>query len=157
MSGKYELRLRELGIELPAAAAPAANYIPASQTGSLIYISGQVPTLDGKDQVVGKLGGGVSLEDGQKAARICAINIIAQLRTALGGDLDRVVSCVRLGGFVNAVPEFGDHPKVINGASDLMVEVFGKAGRHARAAVGCVSLPRNVAVEVDAIFEVAEG
>lgn len=157
MTGKYEGKLRDLGIELPEAAAPAANYVPASRAGPLLYISGQVPTLGGKDQVVGKLGGGISIEDGQKAARICAINIIAQLKAALAGDLDRVVSCVRLGGFVNAVPEFGDHPKVINGASDLMVEVFGEAGRHARAAVGCASLPRNVAVEVDAIFEVTDG
>lgn len=157
MTGRYEQKLRELGIELPEVSAPAANYIPASRTGSLLYISGQVPALAGKDQVVGKLGSGVSIEDGQKAARICAINILAQLKAALDGNLDRVVSCVRLGGFVNAAPEFGDHPKVINGASDLMVEVFGEAGRHARAAVGCASLPRNVAVEVDAIFEVADG
>lgn len=157
MTGKYEQKLLDLGIELPEGTAPAANYIPASRAGRLLYISGQVPTVRGKDQYVGKLGGDVSIEDGQKAARICAINILAHLKRALGGDLDRVISCVRLGGFVNAVPEFGDHPKVINGASDLMVEVFGEAGRHARAAVGCVSLPRNVAVEVDAIFHVADG
>jgi enamine deaminase RidA (YjgF/YER057c/UK114 family) len=152
----YDDRIRGLGIELPKMPAPAANYIPAKRTGSLVYISGQVPTVDGKDQFVGKLGREFSVEDGQKAARICAINVIAQLKAALGGDLGRVVSCVRIGGFVNATPEFGDHPKVINGASDLVVEIFGDAGRHARAAVGCVSLPRNVAVEVDAIFEVAD-
>jgi enamine deaminase RidA (YjgF/YER057c/UK114 family) len=132
--------------------------VPATETSGgnsrIVFIAGQVPTMDGKDQVTGKLGGGVSIEDGQKAARLCAINIIAQLRSALDGDLGRVVRCLRLGGFVNATPNFTDHPKVINGASDLMVEVFGDAGRHARAAVGCVSLPRNVAVEVDAIFEV---
>jgi enamine deaminase RidA (YjgF/YER057c/UK114 family) len=154
MNPGHEDRLAALGITLPAAAAPAANYVPARRTGSLVYISGQVPTADGKDQFVGKLGRDVSVEDGQKAARLCAINILAQLRTALGGSLDNVVCCVRLGGFVNAIPEFGEQPKVINGASDLMVAVFGDAGRHARAAVGCASLPRNVAVEVDAIFEV---
>jgi enamine deaminase RidA (YjgF/YER057c/UK114 family) len=149
-----DARLAELGITLPQAVAPAANYVPARRSGNLVYIAGQVPTADGRDQVVGKLGRDVSLEDGQKAARLCAINILAQLRQALGGSLDSVVGCVRLGGFVNATPEFGDQPKVINGASDLMVAVFGDAGRHARAAVGCASLPRNVAVEVDAIFEV---
>lgn len=154
-TNKFEARLAELGIDLPNAAPPAANYVPARKSGSLIYIAGQVPTAGGKDQYVGKVGQNVSIEDAQKAARLCAINILAQLRTALGGSLNGVVGCVRLGGFVNATPEFGDHPKVINGASDLMVEVFGDAGRHARAAVGCNSLPRNVAVEVDAIFEVA--
>ncbi|HTJ04190.1 MAG TPA: RidA family protein [Caldimonas sp.] len=150
----HEARLAELGIDLPRAVPPAANYVPARRSGNVVYIAGQVPTADGKDQFVGKLGRDVSIEDGQKAARLCAINILAQLRTAMGGSLDDVVGCLRLGGFVNAVPEFGDHPKVINGASDLMVAVFGEAGRHARAAVGCASLPRNVAVEVDAIFEV---
>lgn len=150
----HEARLAELGVTLPRAVAPAANYLPARRSGSLMYIAGQVPTADGKDQFVGKLGREVSVEDGQKAARLCAINILAQLRTAMGGSLDDVVGCVRLGGFVNATPEFGDHPKVINGASDLMVAVFGADGRHARAAVGCASLPRNVAVEVEAIFEI---
>ena len=149
-----DARLAELGITLPQAVAPAANYVPARRSGTFVYIAGQVPTADGRDQYVGKLGRDVSVEDGQKAARLCAINILAQLRNALGGSLDSVVGCVRLGGFVNATPEFGDQPKVINGASDLMVAVFGDAGRHARAAVGCASLPRNVAVEVDAIFEV---
>ena len=149
-----DARLAELGITLPQAVAPAANYVPARRSGALVYIAGQVPTADGRDQYVGKVGRDVSVEDGQKAARLCAINILAQLRHALGGSLDSVVGCVRLGGFVNATPDFGDQPKVINGASDLMVAVFGDAGRHARAAVGCASLPRNVAVEVDAIFEV---
>jgi len=154
MNPGHDARLAELGLTLPNAVAPAANYVPARRSGNMIYIAGQVPTADGKDQFVGKLGRDVSIEDGQKAARLCAINILAQLRQALGGSLDSVVGCVRLGGFVNATPEFGDQPKVINGASDLMVAVFGDAGRHARAAVGCASLPRNVAVEVDAIFEV---
>ena len=151
----HEARLKQLGIELPEVVAPAANYIPVRKSGSMMYVAGQVPSTGGKDQFVGKVGREVSIEEAQKAARLCAINILAQLRVALGGSLDRVVGCVRLGGFVNAAPEFGDHPKVINGASDLMVQVFGDAGRHARAAVGCNSLPRNVAVEVDAIFEIA--
>jgi enamine deaminase RidA (YjgF/YER057c/UK114 family) len=154
MSTAFDARLLELGIVLPTPATPAANYVGARRSGPYVYIAGQVPTIDGKDQVTGKLGQNVSVEEGQYAARLCAINILAQLRLALGGSLNTVKGCVRLGGFVNAIPEFGDHPKVINGASDLMVDVFGDAGRHARAAVGCYSLPRNVAVEVDAIFEV---
>ncbi|MEO7008084.1 MAG: RidA family protein [Caldimonas sp.] len=154
MNPGHEARLAALGIALPGAVAPAANYVPARRSGTLVYIAGQVPTAGGKDQFVGKLGVDVSIEDGQKAARLCAVNILAQLRAALGGSLDAVVACVRLGGFVNAAPDFRDHPLVINGASDLMVEVFGEAGRHARASVGCASLPRNVPVEVEAIFEV---
>ena len=154
MPGKIDTRLGSLGIELPDSVAPAANYVPAVRTGNLLFIAGQVPVKDGKDPYVGKLGAEFGIEQGQQAARLCAINIIAQVKVALGGDLDRVVRCVRLGGFVNAVPSFTDHPKVVNGASDLIVEVFGDAGRHARAAVGCSSLPRNVAVEVDAVFEV---
>jgi enamine deaminase RidA (YjgF/YER057c/UK114 family) len=154
MAGRIDARLKELNVELPTATTPSANYVPFKRSGGQVYIAGQVPVIDGKDQFVGKLGREVSMEDGQKAARLCAINVLAQLKAALDGDLDRVVGCVRLGGFVNATPEFGEHPKVINGASDLMVAVFGEAGRHARASVGCVSLPRNVPVEVDAIFEV---
>src|ERR1035437_6217187 len=144
MSGRVNARLRELGIALPKPTTPSANYVPARRSGSLLFIAGQVPTADGKDQFVGKLERDISIEDGQKAARLCAINILAQVSAALDGDLDRVVGCVRLGGFVNAVSEFGDHPNVINGASDLMVAVFSEAGRHARAAVGCGSLPRDV-------------
>lgn len=155
MAGKIDARLNQLGITLTAGVPPAANYVPWVRTGNLLFIAGQVPVKDGKDLVSGKLGSEVSMEQGQQAARQCAINILAHVRAALGGDLDRVVRCVRLTGYVNAVPEFGDQPKVVNGASDLMVEVFGDAGRHARAAVGVGSLPRNVAVEVDAIFEVA--
>lgn len=154
MAGKFEQRLAELGIKLPDSVPPAANYVPARRIGNQVYISGQVPAEGGKDKFTGKLGSDYSVEQGQAAARLCAVNILAQLKQALGGDLDRVVGVIRLGGFVNAEPNFGDHPKVINGASDLMVEVFGEAGRHARAAVGCYSLPRNVPVEVDAIFEV---
>jgi enamine deaminase RidA (YjgF/YER057c/UK114 family) len=155
MPGKIDMRLAQLDIVLPPAAAPAANYVPWARSGNLLFIAGQVPILDGKDQFTGKLGAGVSIEQGQQAARLCAINILSQVKGALEGDLDRVVRCVRLTGYVNCTPDFGDQPRVINGASDLMVEVFGEAGRHARAAVGNASLPRNVAVEVDAIFEVA--
>ena len=155
MSGRIDARLKDLNIELPTPSTPAANYVPFKRAGSLVFIAGQVPNANGKDQFTGQVGKEVSLEDAQKAARLCAVNILAQLKAAVGGDLDKVVSCVRLGGFVNAVPGYGQQPQVINGASDLMVEVFGDAGRHARAAVGCGSLPRNVPVEVDAIFEVA--
>ncbi|WP_029041307.1 RidA family protein [Cucumibacter marinus] len=155
MSGTVKARLAELGIDLPEAKPPLANYVPARRTGNTIYISGQVPAVGGADQFTGKLGREFSVEEGQAAARICAINILAQLSAALDGDLDRVTAVVRLGGFINADPEFTDHPKVLNGASDLMVEVFGDTGRHARAAVGVYSLPRNVPVEVDAIFEIA--
>ena len=155
MSGRIDARLKELNIDLPTPSTPAANYVPFKRAGSLVFIAGQVPNANGKDQFTGQVGKEISLEDAQKAARLCADNILAQLKAAVGGDLDKVVSCVRLGGFVNAVPGYGQQPQVINGASDLMVEVFGDAGRHARAAVGCGSLPRNVPVEVDAIFEVA--
>jgi len=155
MSGRIDARLKELNIDLPTPSTPAANYVPFKRAGSLVFIAGQVPNANGKDQFTGQVGKEISLEDAQKAARLCAVNILAQLKAAVGGDLDKVVSCVRLGGFVNAVPSYGQQPQVINGASDLMVEVFGDAGRHARAAVGCGSLPRNVPVEVDAIFEVA--
>ncbi|MGE0502359.1 MAG: RidA family protein [Rhizobiaceae bacterium] len=154
MAGKIDARLASMGIELPLAVTPSANYVPARRLGNQIYVSGQVPSQGGKDLYTGKLGSDFSIEEGQAAARLCAVNILAQLKQALGGDLDRVVGVIRLGGFVNAEPSFGDHPKVINGASDLMVEVFGETGRHARAAVGCYSLPRNVPVEIDAIFEV---
>lgn len=154
MAGKIEDKLASLGIVLPVTTAPLANYVPARRHGGQVYISGQVPAEGGKDKFTGKLGSDYSVEEGQAAARLCAVNILAQLKQALDGDLDRVVGVIRLGGFVNAEPDFRDHPRVINGASDLMVEVFGDAGRHARAAVGCYSLPRNVPVEIDAIFEV---
>ncbi len=154
MSGRIDARLKELGITLPAAATPAANYVPTVQSGKLVYIAGQIPLEGGQTKFVGKLGKDVSLEDGQKSARLCALNILAHLRNACGGDLDRVKRCVRVGGFVNCLPEFVDQPQVINGASDLLVAVFGDAGKHARAAVGVASLPRGVSVEVDAIFEI---
>ena len=155
MTGRVDARLKDLKIELSSPPAPAANYVPFKRAGSLVFISGQVPSANGKDQFTGQVGGELSLEQGQQAARLCAVNVLAQLKVAVGGDLDKVVICVRLGGFVNAVAGFGQQPQVINGASDLMVEVFGEAGRHSRAAIGCGSLPRNVPVEVDAVFEVA--
>lgn len=154
MAGKIDARLQQLAITLPESVPPAANYVPWVRSGNLVFIAGQIPVADGKDLHSGKVGAGVTVEQAHAAARLCGINILSQMQAALNGDLDRVVRCVRLTGFVNAVPEFTDHPRVVNGASDLMVEVFGDAGRHARAAVGAGSLPRGVCVEVDAIFEV---
>jgi enamine deaminase RidA (YjgF/YER057c/UK114 family) len=154
MSGQIELRLRELGIELPRAPVPAAAYVPYVLVGNTLYIAGQIPVWQGEFRYVGKLGVEFSIEEGQAAARQCGVNIIAQVADALNGDLDRVVRCVKLGGFVNATPEFREHPKVLNGASELMIQVFGDLGRHARYAVGANSLPFNVAVEIDAIFQV---
>jgi enamine deaminase RidA (YjgF/YER057c/UK114 family) len=153
--GKIESRLAELGIVLPKPTTPAANYVPYVITGKIVVISGQVTFDSGVLKYVGKVGEKFSVDEGYQAARICAINLIAQLREACGGDLDRVRRVIRLGGFVNCIPEFTEQPKVINGASDLMVEVFGDAGKHARAAVGCVSLPLGVATEVDGMFEIS--
>ena len=152
MAGSIEQRLAELGIELPPPAAAAANYVPVRRSGDLLVVSGQLPIEAGAVRYKGKLGGGVSLEDGQAAARLCAINILAQVKAACG-DLEHVAACLRLGGFVACTPEFTDHPKVVNGASDLMVGVLGEAGKHARAAVGVPSLPFDAAVEVEAMFE----
>ena len=155
MTGRIDARLTELNISLPAASAPAANYVPVVIAGNLAFVSGQVPVLQGEFKYLGKVGVELTIEQGQQAARLCALNIISQLKLALGGDLDRVRRCVKVGGFVNCESGFGDQPKVINGASDLFVQVFGDAGRHARFAVGTNALPFNVAVEVDAVFEVA--
>lgn len=155
MSGRVAARLKEINVTLPDAPAPVANYVPAARAGNMLYVSGQIPLEGGKPQFVGKLGRELGVEQGQLAARLCALNVLAQARAALGGDLDRVVRCVRVGGFVNCTPEFADQPQVVNGASDLFVAVLGEAGRHARAAVGCASLPRGVAVEVEAVFEVS--
>ncbi len=152
MTGRTLKRLAELGIELPKPPAPVASYVPAVITGSLLFVSGQVSLENGK-LITGTLGDGLDIETGQKAARACALNLIAQAQMALG-DLDRIKRCVKLTGFVNSAPDFIDQPKVINGASDLMAEVFGDAGRHARAAVGASSLPLGAAVEVEAIFEI---
>ena len=155
MAGAIDARLQELGIELPEAAAPAANYVPYVVSGNQVFVAGQITIHNGEIQYVGKLGRDYGVEDGQAAARLCALNIIAQVKAACGGDLDRVVRCVRLGGFVNSTADFTDQPEVINGASNLMVEVFGDKGKHSRAAVSAASLPRGVAVEVDAIFEIS--
>ncbi len=149
-------RLIAEGISLPDAPAPAANYVPFVKTGNLVVISGQLPMIDGECKFLGRLGDDVDLEDGVKAARLCAVNLLANLKTACGGDLSKVTRVVRLGGFVAATPEFEQHPAVINGASDLMAAVFGDAGAHARAAVGVASLPRGVSVEVEGMFEVTE-
>ncbi|MSO97617.1 MAG: RidA family protein [Rhodospirillaceae bacterium] len=154
MAGTVEKRLKELGIALPTAAAPIANYVPAVRSGNLLFISGQLPLKDGKVAFEGQVGNLLSLEQGIEAARLCALNIIAQASTALSGDLDKVKRVVKLTGFVACLPTFTQHPQVINGASDVMVQVFGDAGRHARAAVGAPSLPRGAAVEVEAVFEV---
>jgi enamine deaminase RidA (YjgF/YER057c/UK114 family) len=155
MSVKIEARLAELGIELPQPASPLANYVGFALSGNLVFIAGQICQWNGELRFVGKLGAGISVADGKEAARLCALNILAQVRAACGGDLDRVRRCLRVGGFVNCTPEFIDMPQVVNGASDVMVEVFGDIGRHARAAVGVSSLPGGVAVEIEATFEIA--
>lgn len=155
MTGRIETRLAELGIVLPPAAAPVANYVPFVVSGGLVFVSGQVGMADGKPRYLGRLGADLDVDTGYQAARLCGLNLLVQLKAACGGDLDRVRQVVRLGGFVNCTPEFTDHPKVVNGASDLMVEVFGDTGRHARAAVGAPSLPLGVAVEVEGVFAIA--
>lgn len=154
MSETISGRMAELGHTLPDPSVPAANYVPWVRSGNLVYVSGQVPLRDGRCAYVGRLGDDVSLETGQEAARWCALNILAHLASAVNDDLSRVVRCVRQGGFVNAAPGFEQQSMVVNGASDLMVEVLGEKGKHTRAAVGVSSLPRNAAVEVDAVFEV---
>jgi enamine deaminase RidA (YjgF/YER057c/UK114 family) len=155
VTSAIEQRLAARGLELPEAPAPAANYVPYTISGKLLFVAGQVPFREGQVAVRGRLGDGVSLERGQEAARLCALNLLAQARAACGGDLGRLARCLKLGGFVSCTAEFTDHAKVVNGASDLMFEAMGEAGRHARFAVGCASLPLNAAVEVEAIFELA--
>ncbi|SDU19786.1 RidA family protein [Stappia sp. ES.058] len=154
MPGEVEKHISSLGITLPKAAAPAANYVPYVQTGNQLFISGQIPMGPDGIEHQGKLGDGYSVEGGQAAAKLCAINLLAQAKAALG-DLDRVVRLVKIVGFVNSTPDFTDQPKVVNGASDFLVEALGDKGRHARSAVGVAGLPFGVAVEVEAIFEVA--
>lgn len=153
MSGQIEARLSELGITLPEAPAPAANYVPFVRSGDMLFVSGQI-SQNADGLITGRLGDGLTVERGREAARTCGLALIAQVRAACEGDLDRVVRVVKLTGFVNGVPEFSDQPEVVNGCSDLMVEVFGEAGRHSRAAVGAGSLPRGVAVEIEGVFEI---
>lgn len=153
MSSNIEKRLQEIGITLPPPGAPGGNYVPFVVVGELAFMAGQVAREAGKMKYVGKVGAALSVQEGAAAARLCAVNLLAQLKVACGGDLDRVERCVRLGGFVNSPPDFLEHPKVINGASDLMVEVFGERGQHARTAVGVAALPMDSAVEVEAIFQ----
>jgi enamine deaminase RidA (YjgF/YER057c/UK114 family) len=152
---RIDERLRELGIELPAPSAPGANYVPTVRSGNLLFITGQLSQWNGERQFVGKLGREFGIAEGQKAARLCALNLIAHLRAALADDLDRVVRCVRVAGYVNSTPDFTGQSQVINGASDVFVSVFGEAGRHTRMAVGVSALPYDVAVEVEATFEIS--
>jgi len=152
MTHPVDARLAELGLTLPDAPAPAANYVPYVRSGNLLFVSGQIS--QGADGLVtGKLGAGLSTAEGAAAARLCGLSLLAQARAACGGDWSRLVRVVKLTGFVNSAPDFTQQPQVINGASDLMVEVLGDAGRHARAAVGAANLPKGVAVEIEAIFE----
>ena len=155
MAGKIDARLKELDIILPSPPAPVASYVPYVVSGNLVFISGQVTLAAGGLKYVGTVGKEITVDDGKAAAQLCAVNVLAQLNAACGGDLERVTRCVKVTVFVNAVPGFTQHPEIANGASDLIVEVFGEAGKHARAAVGAGSLPRNVACEVEAIFEIA--
>jgi len=152
--GTIDARLEQLQIVLPAATRPVANFVPCVQAGNLLFISGQIPSWNGELRYVGRVGAEIGVDDARAAARLCALNALAQARAFLG-TLDRVKRVCQLQGFVNAVPEFTDHPAAVNGASDLFVEVFGEAGKHARFAVGAGSLPFNVAVEVAAVLEVA--
>lgn len=153
MTGKIEARLSALGLTLPDAPAPAANYVPFVQVGDLVFVAGQI-SQGPEGLIKGRLGDTMDVAAGAEAARRCALSLLAQLRVACGGDLDRIVRVVKLGGFVNSTADFTDQPKVINGCSDLMVEVLGEAGRHARAAVSAPSLPLGVAVEIDGVFQV---
>ncbi len=155
MTGAIETRLNDLGITLPAAPSPVANYVPFVRTGNLVFLAGQIPIADGDIVYRGACGGERTVEDGAAAARLCALNMIAHVSTACEGDLDRVVRCVRLCGYVNATADFVDHAKVMNGASELIVELFGEAGRHARSAIGATNLPLGVTVEIDAVIEIS--
>ncbi len=152
---KIEQRLTGLGIQLPDPPVPVASYIPYTISGNLVFISGQIPVADGEPRFIGRLGADISLEDARAAAQLCALNLIAQLKQACGGDLNRARRCLRLGVFVNATPDFTRHPEVANGASDFIVQLMGDDGRHARAAVGASSLPRGVSVEVEGLFEIS--
>lgn len=153
-AGRIAARLAEQGIVLPMPGKPAGSYVPFTVAGGLVFVAGQVPVADGRILHTGRLGADLTVEQGQAAARLCALNLLAQLRAACDGDLDRVRGCLKLGGFVNCTADFEDHPAVINGASDLIVAVFGEAGRHARFAVGAPSLPFDSAVEIDGVFAI---
>ncbi|PVA10160.1 hypothetical protein DC366_10955 [Pelagivirga sediminicola] len=152
--GKFETKLAEMGVKLPDAPAPAANYVPYVQVGDMVYVSGQISS-DDSGLLTGKLGDDLDTAAGAAAARRCAISLLAQVKAACGGDLDRLVRVVKLGGFVNSTPDFTEQPQVINGASDLLAEALGDAGKHARAAVSAASLPLGVAVEIEGIFQIA--
>ena len=154
MDGRIATRLQSLGLTLPAAQPPVATYVPYVTTGNLVVVSGQLPMVAGKLGWQGKLGQDVSHEDGLAAARQCLLNVLAHLSTACDGDLDRVARVVRLGGFIACAPGFTAHPAVMNGASDLAVEIFGDAGRHARAPIGVASLPMDAPVEIEGMFEI---
>ena len=153
MAGRIDARLNELGLELPVPSTPGANYVPFVRSGALVFVTGQLSQWNGERRFIGKLGREWGIEEGRQAARLCALNLIAHLKTAGGGDLDAVRRCVRIAGFVNSMPDFLAHSQVINGASDVFVEVFGEAGRHARMAIGVAALPYDVAVEVEGVFE----
>jgi enamine deaminase RidA (YjgF/YER057c/UK114 family) len=155
MTSTVEQRLQDIGVTIPDAPTPAANYLPFTRTGNLVFVSGQVPFVDGKIEKIGTVGTTASIEDAQGQAKICAINLLAQLKVACDGDLDRVVKVVKLGAFVASADDFNNQPQVVNAASDLMVAAFGDAGRHARFAVGSNALPLNCLVEIDGIFEIS--
>jgi enamine deaminase RidA (YjgF/YER057c/UK114 family) len=154
MAGTIDAKLNDLGIALPTPMAPIANYMPFVVAGDLVFVSGQVPAVDGKIAITGKVGETLSIEQGQAAARQCFINVLVHLRAACGGDLDRVQQVVRLGGFIASPPGFTQHAQAMNGASDLAVAVFGEAGRHARTTIGVPSLPADAAVEVEGVFRI---
>lgn len=150
----FKNAVQAAGLELPSPASPAGNYVPYVVVGNMVYVAGQVPRRDGKIAIAGKLGRDLDVAKGQEAARICALNALAQLDAACGGDIDRLVRCVRVTGYVNSTPDFAEHPAVINGASDLLVQVLGERGRHARTAVGVAALPGNSACELETLFEI---
>jgi enamine deaminase RidA (YjgF/YER057c/UK114 family) len=154
IKGEIEKKLASMGITLPESVLPPANYVPYTVSGNLVFISGQLPMKDGKPQDIGKVGKEFTVEQAQGTARQCGINILSHLKAACGGDLDRVRKCVRMGIFVNSAEDFTGQPQVANGVSDMMVEIFGEAGKHSRFAVGVSQLPLGVAVEVDATFEI---
>lgn len=154
MSGRVEQRLKDHAIELPQPSTPGANYVPFVRSGNLLFLTGQLSQWNGERRFIGKLGREFTLAEGQQAARLCALNLLAHARAALGGDLDRIRQCIRLAGYINSVPDFINQSQVMNGASDVMVDVLGDAGRHTRMAVGVSVLPYDVAAEVEAVFEI---